>query len=104
MRRQRSMLRVLDQEPEFGAVALFGDVLAVGASGDAVKDVIDVVQGRAPSAEENERLQEFREIQKEEFLVWGYADLGSNVGHLRAGSGSGPRVREQLRVGARRPE
>ena len=59
------------------AVALFGDVLAVGASPDDVKGIIDVVQGRAPSAEENERLQEFREIQKEEFLVWGYADLGS---------------------------
>jgi hypothetical protein len=58
-----------------GAVALFADVLAVGAGPDDVKAVIDVVQGRAPSAVVNERLQEFREGQKEDFLMWGYADL-----------------------------
>ncbi len=58
-----------------GAVALFGDVLAVGASADDVKAVVDVVQARAPSAAENERLQEFRQGQEEDFLMWGYADL-----------------------------
>ena len=35
-----------------GAVALFDNVLAIGGSPDDVKSVIDVVQGRAPSAEE----------------------------------------------------
>ena len=58
-----------------GAVALFEDVLALGGSPDDVKLVIDVVQGRAPSAQENERLQEFRETQKEDFLMWGYVDM-----------------------------
>lgn len=74
------------EEPEFsGAVALFEDVLAVGASNDVVKEVIDVVQGREPSAKENERLQEFRAIQKDEFLVWGYADLGGMWDALEEG-------------------
>jgi Protein of unknown function (DUF3352)/Predicted membrane protein (DUF2207) len=58
-----------------GAVAVFEDVLAIGAAADDVKAVIDVVEGRAPSAEENERLQEFRQGQEEDFLMWGYADL-----------------------------
>ncbi|MEX1195942.1 MAG: DUF3352 domain-containing protein [Dehalococcoidia bacterium] len=58
-----------------GAVALFDEVLAIGGSADDVKSVIDVVQGRAPSAEENERLQEFREAQEGDFLMWGYADV-----------------------------
>ena len=58
-----------------GAVALFDNVLAVGTSPDDVKAVIDVVQGRAESAETNERLQEFRALQEEDFLMWGYADL-----------------------------
>ena len=58
-----------------GAVAVFEDVIAIGAATDDVKAVIDVVQGRAPSAEENERLQEFRQGQEEDFLMWGYADL-----------------------------
>ena len=58
-----------------GAVAVFADVVVVGASPEDVKAVVDVVQGRAPSAVENERLQEFREAQKEDFLTWGYADL-----------------------------
>jgi hypothetical protein len=62
-------------ETSAGAVALFGDVLAVGLSPADVKAVVDVVQLRAPSAEQNERLQEFRQGQKEDFLVWGYADL-----------------------------
>ncbi len=58
-----------------GAVAVFEDVIAIGAATDDVKAVIDVVQGRAPSAEENERLQEFRQGQEEDFLMWGYTDL-----------------------------
>ena len=50
-------------------------MLAIGATPDDLKAVIDVVQGRAESAESNERLQEFRALQSEDFLVWGYADL-----------------------------
>jgi hypothetical protein len=58
-----------------GAVALLEDVIAIGAATDDVKAVIDVVQGTAPSAKENGRLQEFRQGQEEDFLMWGYADL-----------------------------
>lgn len=72
-----------------GAVALFEDVLAVGASPDDVQGVIDVVQGRSPSAEGNERLQEFREAQKEDFLTWGYADLGNMWDTLEEGLATG---------------
>lgn len=61
--------------PSTAAIAFVENVLALGATADDVKAVIDVVQGRAASAESNERLQEFRAHQKEDFLVWGYADL-----------------------------
>ena len=64
-----------DTVEEGVALAFVEDVLAIGATPDEVESVIDVVQGRAPSAEENERLQDFRRYQTEEFLVWGYADL-----------------------------
>ena len=73
-----------DSQPSFGteasisaggAVALFDDVLALGGTPDDVKAVIDVVQGREESSETNERLQEFRALQKDDFLMWGYVDL-----------------------------
>ncbi|MEO8458373.1 MAG: DUF3352 domain-containing protein [Chloroflexota bacterium] len=57
------------------ALAFVDNVMALGSSPDAAKSVIDVVQGKAPSAEKNDRLQEFRAQQKQDFLVWGYADL-----------------------------
>jgi hypothetical protein len=65
-----------DEKFEPGAALAFvDDTLAVGATPGDVESVIDVVQGRKPSAEDNERLQEFRRYQREDFLVWGYADL-----------------------------
>ncbi|MEK7248322.1 MAG: DUF3352 domain-containing protein, partial [Chloroflexota bacterium] len=64
-----------ESTPSTTAIAFVDNVLALGGSADDVKAVIDVVQGRAESAESNERLQEFRAHQKEDFLVWGYADL-----------------------------
>lgn len=66
----------IEQTSEGGsALAFVDDVLALGGSVDDVKDVIDVVQGRAETAEQNERLQDFRSHQREDFLVWGYADM-----------------------------
>jgi len=58
-----------------GSVAFVGDVFVIGYSRDDVKQVIDVIHGRAPSAEGNERLQELRARQEDEFLFWGYFDL-----------------------------
>jgi hypothetical protein len=64
-----------DSTPSTTAIAFVDNVMALGGSADDVKSVIDVVQGRADSAVTNERLQEFRAEQKEDFLVWGYVDL-----------------------------
>ena len=64
-----------DSTPSTTAIAFVDNVMALGGSADDVKAVIDVVQGRADSAVSNERLQEFRAEQKEDFLVWGYVDL-----------------------------
>lgn len=61
--------------PDLTAIAFVDNVMVLGGSVDDVKAVIDVVQGRADNALSNERLQEFREGQKEDFLVWGYMDL-----------------------------
>ncbi|HUF52707.1 MAG TPA: DUF3352 domain-containing protein [Dehalococcoidia bacterium] len=58
-----------------GAVAIFDNVLVIAAVPDDVKSVVDVVQGRVPSAETNERLQEFRAAQEDDFLMWGYVDM-----------------------------
>jgi hypothetical protein len=75
---------IFEQEDDFGfepatpsrtAIAFVDNVLALGGSADDVKAIIDVVQGRADNATTNERLQEFRALQKEDFLVWGYVDL-----------------------------
>jgi hypothetical protein len=64
-----------DPTPDTTAIAFVDNVLVLGGSVDDVKSVIDVVQGRADSAVNNERLQEFRAHQKDDFLVWGYVDL-----------------------------
>jgi hypothetical protein len=56
-------------------LAFVGDVFVLGFSRDDVKQVIDVIQGRSPSAEGNERLQELRRRQKDDFIFWGYVDL-----------------------------
>lgn len=76
--------------PSTSAIAFVNSVLALGATADDVKAVIDVVQGRAESANSNERLLEFREHQKEDFLVWGYADLADvwkEAGDTLSGTG-----------------
>lgn len=56
-------------------IAFVGDISVIGFSRDDVKGVIDVIHGRSPSAEENERLQELRHRQGDDFLYWGYFDL-----------------------------
>ncbi len=63
-----------DPEDE-GSLSVVGDVMVIGSVPDDVKGVIDVIEGRAPGAEGNERLQELRQRQEEDFLVWGYLDL-----------------------------
>lgn len=55
--------------------AFVNDVSVIGFSRDDVKQVIDVIAGRSPSAQENERLQELRQRQEDDFLFWGYVDL-----------------------------
>ena len=67
---------LVDAAPSEGALAFVDDVSIIGFSRDDVKGVIDVVQGRADSAGENERLQEMRRRQGDDFLLWAYTDLG----------------------------
>ncbi len=62
--------------PGEGALAFVGDVFAIGFSQDDVKGIIDVIQGRSESAQRNERLQEMRLRQEDDFLFWGYVDMG----------------------------
>ena len=65
-----------------GAISFVDNVMVVGASLEDVRGVIDVIQGRAPSAETDDRLAVMRERQTEDFLVWGYADLTQLWGFL----------------------
>jgi len=69
------------------AIAFMDELIVLGSSSDEAKAVIDVVQGRAESAGENERLKEFRSYQEGDFLVWGYADLASVWDSLADGYG-----------------
>jgi Protein of unknown function (DUF3352) len=61
---------------EQGAISFVENIMVVGLSNPDVKGVIDVIQGRAASAQTNARLIEMRERQEDDFLAWGYADLG----------------------------
>jgi hypothetical protein len=65
-----------------GAIAFADNVMVFGASPKDVTGVIDVIQGRAPNAETDERLAAMRARQTEDFLVWGYADLTQLWGFL----------------------
>jgi hypothetical protein len=78
----------LDEESSFeydepvlhdtGAIAFTDDVAIFGLARQDVEGVIDVIQGRAPSAAGgNQRLEELRARQGEDFLLWGYVDLSS---------------------------
>jgi hypothetical protein len=58
-----------------GAIAFVDGTAVVGISRQDVQGGIDVLQGRAPSALDNPRLQEMRARQEEDFLLWGYVDL-----------------------------
>lgn len=61
-----------------GAIAFTDDVAVFGLAREDVEGVIDVIQGRAPSAVSgNQRLDELRARQGEDFLLWGYVDLSS---------------------------
>jgi hypothetical protein len=61
-----------------GAIAFTDDVVVFGLARQDVEGVIDVIQGRAPSAASgNQRLEELRARQGEDFLFWGYVDLSS---------------------------
>lgn len=70
---------LFEGEPEVhdtGAIAFVDDLAVFGLSRDDVTGVIDVIQGRVPSAGDP-RLEELRARQTEDFLVWGYVDLAS---------------------------
>jgi hypothetical protein len=58
-----------------GAIAFVDGTAVVGISRQDVQGGIDVLQGRAPNALDNPRLQEMRARQEEDFLLWGYVDL-----------------------------
>ena len=67
-----------DQAPEIrdsGAIAFVGDIAVAGLAREDVQGVIDVLQGRAPTIADNQRFQELRAQQEEDFLLWAYADL-----------------------------
>ena len=66
----------VEAAPSGGALAFVEDVSIIGFSRDDVEGVIDVVRGRADSAGNNERLQEMRRRQGDDFLLWAYTDLG----------------------------
>lgn len=66
------------EEPQIqdtGAIAFAEGAVVIGLSRADVQGGLDVLQGRAPSAIENTRLQEMRARQVEDFLLWGYVDL-----------------------------
>ena len=58
-----------------GAIAFVGDVAVAGLAREDVEGVIDVIQGRAPTIAENQRFQDLRVRQEDDFLLWAYADL-----------------------------
>ena len=102
-----------DPEAE-GAMSVAGDAMVIGVVPDDVKGVIDVIQGRAPNAVGNERLQDLRARQEEDFLVWGYGDVGQVLDAFREefeqGLSSGTREPDPIDVteiparDARQPE
>jgi len=70
-----------DETPDLGSdfqdlrLAFIDDTTVIGASPADAKGVIDIIHGQAPSGEGNDRLQEMRDRQTDEFLVWGYFDM-----------------------------
>lgn len=65
-------------------LSFVGKVPVIGASRGDIEAGIDVIAGRSPGADENQRLQEVRQRQKDDFLVWGYADVQSVVDDLES--------------------
>ena len=57
------------------AISFVGDVAVAGLAREDVQGVIDVLQGRAPTIADNQRFQELRALQEDDFLLWAYADL-----------------------------
>ena len=79
-------------------MSVAGDAMVIGVVPDDVKGVIDVIQGREPNAIGNERLQELRARQEEDFLVWGYGDVGQVLDAFRE------EFEQGLEAGRREPD
>ena len=62
-------------EPSFAAAAFTNNLAIFGLTEDDVYDVIDVMQGRAPSAATNVRFMEQRSQRVDDFLLWGFVDM-----------------------------
>jgi hypothetical protein len=60
-----------------GAIAFLKDLMVIGIVRDDVKTAIDVIEGRAPGLDENERFDEARKRQDDDFLLWGFVDIGA---------------------------
>ena len=69
-------IRTSEDAADVASISFVGDVMIIGLSSADVEGVVDVVQGRAASAQTNQRLTEMRERQEDDFLAWVYADLG----------------------------
>ncbi len=63
------------EDDDSGALAFAEGVMIFGITPQEVKLGLDVVQGRAPNAEGNDRLRDLRDREGEEFIAWGYADM-----------------------------
>jgi hypothetical protein len=62
-------------ELSFAAAAFTNNLAIFGLAEGDVYDVIDVMQGRAPSAATNARFMEQRAQRVDDFLLWGFIDM-----------------------------
>ena len=72
------------------AVAFFENVMVIASTAEDVEVGIDVVMGRAPSAAENGQLKAATEQYGDDFIAWGYVDLGLFWDGFEDGFGSQP--------------
>jgi hypothetical protein len=64
-----------DDDLTFAAAAFTNDLAIFGLREADVHGVIDVMQGRAPSAATNARFMEQRSQRVDDFLIWGFVDM-----------------------------
>jgi hypothetical protein len=64
-----------DDDLSFAAASFTNGLAIFGLTQNDVQGVIDVMQGRAPSAATNARFMEQRAKRVDDFLIWGYVDM-----------------------------